>query len=64
MGEENTGRAEEDPNDQLKTKTRGVVKLRIQWVPGHRDFAPNERADILAKEAVKGRSSPPKDLPA
>lgn len=28
--------------------------LHIHWIPGHKDFEGNEKADILAKEAAKG----------
>ncbi|KAG6903903.1 hypothetical protein DXG01_014063, partial [Tephrocybe rancida] len=35
----------------------------ILWTPGHRGFAPNERADELAKEAANSSSSEPKQLP-
>ena len=27
--------------------------LKIHWIPGHKDFEGNERADRLAKEAAK-----------
>ena len=27
--------------------------LRLQWVPGHRDIAGNEKADSAAKKAAK-----------
>ena len=27
--------------------------MRIHWIPGHKDFEGNERADRLAKEAAK-----------
>ena len=31
--------------------TKDVVDLKIHWTPGHEKFAPNERADELAKQA-------------
>lgn len=46
-----------------KGRKRGVIDLQIQWVPGHMDFAPNERADEEAKKAAQGKSSDKKDLP-
>lgn len=39
------------------------LNLQIHWVPGHKDFAPNELADELAKAAATGRSSPSRRLP-
>ena len=47
-----------------KGNTKGVVDLRLMWVPGHVDFEPNERADAEAKKAAQGDSSPAKYLPA
>jgi hypothetical protein len=35
----------------------------MHWVPGHVDFAPNEKADEEAKKAAKGDSSDAKSLP-
>ena len=49
--------------NQLIARTKGVIDLRVQWIPGHKDFAPNEKADELAKQATKGESSPHLDLP-
>ena len=51
-------------NQQCIAKSKGIVDLQIHWVPGHLDFAPNNKADELAKEAATGSLSPPKDLPA
>ena len=48
---------------EIVAKSRGVFDLRIQWVPGHKDFKPNEKADEYTKETVKGNSSSPQDLP-
>ena len=31
--------------NQLITRTKGVIDLRVQWIPGHKDFALNEKAD-------------------
>ena len=43
--------------------TWGVVEFKLQWVLGHVDFTPNKKADINAKKAVKGNSSPNNLLP-
>lgn len=48
---------------KMKARTRGVFDLRMQWVPGHMDFAPNDKADEHAKRAAEGDSSPREDLP-
>ena len=48
---------------EIVAKSRGVFNLRIQWVPGHKDFKLNEKADEYTKEAVKGNLSSPQDLP-
>ncbi|KZP09544.1 hypothetical protein FIBSPDRAFT_759802, partial [Athelia psychrophila] len=42
---------------------RGVVDLQLHWVPGHKDFEPNERADCKARKAAEKLTSPMKDLP-
>ena len=42
---------------------RRPVNLQIHWTPGHEKFAPNERADVLAKQAAQGTSSRKKKLP-
>jgi ribonuclease HI len=49
--------------DTWKGHTRGVIDIQVQWVPGHMDFAPNEKADEVAKKAVQGQSSNAKSLP-
>jgi ribonuclease HI len=54
-----TGRA----RDTWKGRTRGVIDIQVQWVPGHMDFAPNEKADEVAKKAAQGQSSDAKSLP-
>ena len=50
-------------SNQLIARTKGVIDLRVQWIPGHKDFAPNEKADELVKQATKGELSPGLDLP-
>ncbi|KNZ82106.1 hypothetical protein J132_08289 [Termitomyces sp. J132] len=50
-------------NNVWKPHSCGVICLQVHWSPGHMDFAPNERADVLAKEAACGLSSPPSSLP-
>ena len=40
-----------------KGRPKGVIDLHIHWVPGHMDFAPNEKADEEAKKAAQGDSS-------
>ena len=44
-------------------KTKGVIDLQVHWVPGHSEFAPNEKADEEAKKAAQGDSSDAKSLP-
>jgi ribonuclease HI len=46
-----------------KRRSKGVVNLQVHWVPGHSDFAPNERADEEAKKAAQGDSIDVKSLP-
>ena len=50
-------------NKQRIGRKKGVINLRLIWVPGHHDFTPNERADEEAKKAVQGDSSDLKQLP-
>ncbi|KAF7970993.1 hypothetical protein HWV62_22243 [Athelia sp. TMB] len=45
-------------------RKKNVIDLQIHWVPGHKDFDPNERADREAKKAAKKNSSADEDLPA
>ena len=47
-----------------KGRKKGVVDLQFHWVPGHCNFAPNERADEEAKLAAQGNSSDAKLLPS
>ena len=42
---------------------RDIIDLWLQWVPGHKDFEPNECVDQEAKKAAQGYLSPWKDLP-
>ena len=42
---------------------RGVIDLQIQWVLGHIDFTPNEKADEEVKKAAQSNSSKAKYLP-
>ena len=44
-------------------RPKGVVDLQVHWVPGHVDFAPNERVDQEAKKAAQGDLSEAKYLP-
>jgi ribonuclease HI len=46
-----------------KSRSKGIVNLQVHWVPGHSDFAPNEKADEEAKKAAQGDSSNAKSLP-
>ena len=50
--------------NQLTPRKRNVCEIQILWVPGHKDFAPNEKVDELAKQAAQGESSQTKELPA
>lgn len=43
--------------------TKDVIDLQIHWVPGHKGFKPNERADEVAKLAAQGQLSAPALLP-
>ena len=47
----------------LITNSHKVIDLKFQWVPGHADFPPNEKADINTKRATRGNSSPGNLLP-
>jgi ribonuclease HI len=49
--------------DSWTGRTRNVIDLHVQWVPGHCGFEPNERADEEAKKAAQGDSSNVKLLP-
>ncbi|KZP07935.1 hypothetical protein FIBSPDRAFT_762171, partial [Athelia psychrophila] len=49
--------------EEWTPRRRGVVDLQLHWVPGHKDFEPNERADCKAKKAAEKLTSPMKDLP-
>jgi ribonuclease HI len=42
---------------------REPPSLTFVWIPGHQDIPGNQEADIKAKEAARGYSSDPKDLP-
>ncbi|KNZ81942.1 hypothetical protein J132_09980 [Termitomyces sp. J132] len=42
----------------------GVIRLQVHWVPGHKEFGLNKRADKLAKKVAEGSSSPASNLPA
>lgn len=47
--------------DAKRTKSYSTITLR--WVPGHMDVAGNECADMEAKKAARGLTSPVNDLP-
>lgn len=53
-----------DSAEKLHSKYKGNIDLQIHWTPAHRNFAPNERADELAKRAAKGSSSAASRLPS
>ena len=42
----------------------GAARVTVHWIPGHSGVRGNERADINAKRAARGDSSPTKTLPA
>jgi ribonuclease HI len=63
INREDRTRALEAGDDWVGRK-RDVVNLQVHWVPGHRDFEPNERADEEAKKAAKGDASEAKLLPS
>ena len=43
---------------QLPAKTKNVIDLQIHWVPGHLDFAPNDKADEPTKKQPLGTQVP------
>ena len=47
----------------LVVNSRGIIDLKLQWVPGHVDFPPNEKADTNAKRATRGYQSSVNLLP-
>ena len=46
-----------------RSKLKCVIDLQLHWVPGHSEFAPNEKADEEAKKVAQGNSSDTKSLP-
>ena len=46
----------------IVARTRGIFDLQVQWVQGHKDFKPNEKANTHAKKAAEGNSSQGKGL--
>jgi ribonuclease HI len=46
----------------VRKKHRGI-KIKVKWVPGHRDVEGNEQADEEAKRAVTGGSNDKRRLP-
>lgn len=49
--------------ETLHPKLKRTSNIQIHWTLGHRDFAPNEKADSLAKRAAEGSSSATNRLP-
>ena len=47
----------------LIANSHGVIDLKLQWVPGHVDIPPNEKADSNAKRAARKNQSPGNILP-
>ena len=45
-----------------KGRAKGVIDLRLIWVPGHHDFTPNKCTNEEAKKAAQGDSSDAKLL--
>ena len=50
-------------DNHIIAKLSRVVDLRLQWIPGHVDFTPNEMADVEAKRATRGQPSTSTSLP-
>ena len=48
---------------QNEFDAKGRTRPTIRWVPGHSEIAGNERSDVEAKEAAKGRTSEEARLP-
>ena len=40
-------------NREEKFRSTYLIRLKLQWIPGHTGIFGNERADILAKKRVK-----------
>lgn len=49
--------------EKLQHKLNNSNLVQIHWTPGHQDFSPNERADVLAKQAAEGSTSTHNRLP-
>ena len=49
--------------NKLTPRANSVVDLQFQWVPGHKDFHPNEKADVNAKKAAKSTLNNMHELP-
>ena len=47
----------------LTAKMKGVLNLRVSWVPGHKDFTLNEKADEHTKRAARGNPTSGNLLP-
>lgn len=47
----------------LIAKTKGVLDLRIDWVPSHKDFTLNENANEHAKRVTRGNPTRGNTLP-
>lgn len=50
--------------EELRTKLGATFAISLRWISGHEGVEGNEMADLKAKEAARGKSSPKRRLPA
>ena len=52
-----------EAGEHWECRSKGVIDLQINWVPGHCNFGPNEWANEEVKLAIQGSSSNTRFLP-